>query len=125
MHNLIKEIDHINYRNKPYYPLIVLILTIEYMSTKMGTSYYIGGTMLILFRENINKYSSISSIQKKIDLAILHGYLDKLENEIQVISNKYKAQKTRTNSTTNWITLSKHVMPKLRNIIYNNATSVN
>lgn len=78
---------------KPYYPLIVLILTIEYMSTKMGTSYYIGGTMLILFRENINKYSSISSIQKKIDLAILHGYLYKLENEIQVITNKYKAPK--------------------------------
>ncbi|WP_215538860.1 plasmid maintenance protein [Borreliella bavariensis] len=94
MHNLIKEIDHINYRNKPYYPLIVLILTIEYMSTKMGTSYYIEGTMLILFRENINKYSSISSIQKKINLTILHGYLDKLENGIQVITNKYKTQKT-------------------------------
>ncbi|WP_187983356.1 plasmid maintenance protein [Borreliella bavariensis] len=93
MHNLIKEINHINCRNKPYYPLIVLILTIEYMSTKMGASYYMGSTMLILFRENINKYSSISSIQKKINLAILHGYLDKLENEIQVITNKYKAQK--------------------------------
>ncbi|WP_215538925.1 plasmid maintenance protein [Borreliella bavariensis] len=90
MHTLIKEIDHLNCRNKPYYPLIVLILTIGYMGTKMSFGYYIGGTILIIFRENIQKYYSI---KKKIDLAMLHGYLDKLENEIQVITNKYKAQK--------------------------------
>ncbi|MCD2401624.1 hypothetical protein [Borreliella bissettiae] len=93
MEKFLKEILSMNSKNRLSSHLIILIYTLNNIDlNSKNIGYYSGGFIRRTFTFNIDKYYNTSK-DIEIDVALLIGYLDILENNLKIITNKYKVEK--------------------------------
>ncbi|MCD2320837.1 hypothetical protein [Borreliella burgdorferi] len=90
MEKFLKEILSMNSKNRLSSHLIILIYTLNNIDLNLkNIGYYSRGFIRRTFTFNIDKYYNTSKdIEIDVDLFIV--YLDILENNLKIITNKYK-----------------------------------
>ncbi|WP_215535732.1 hypothetical protein [Borreliella bavariensis] len=85
-----KTTNHENYHNKPYYRLIIFITTIEYIDRYSGVGYYNRYYLNSMTNISIKEFISLNKME--IDSTKVQKYIDILEQELKLITNKYKKE---------------------------------
>ncbi|PRR00741.1 hypothetical protein CV667_05990 [Borreliella burgdorferi] len=92
MEKFLKEIPSMNSKNKLSSHLIILIYTLNNINLNSNIEYYNRGFIRRALTFNIDRYCNTSK-DIEIDINLLIKYLDFLENNLKIITNKYKVEK--------------------------------
>ncbi|UUX88339.1 hypothetical protein [Borreliella burgdorferi] len=93
MEKFLKEILSMNSKNRLSSHLIILIYTLNNIDlNSKNIGYYSRGFIRRAFTFNIDRYCNTSK-DIEIDIDLLIKYLDFLENNLKIITNKYKVEK--------------------------------